>query len=127
MAIQVVTSFIIGNSIDITIGLKSIRTGLPTDSSTATVLLTLYDPTGGTVVALQPMSVAPFTPPGYWIYTYATNSGNNLGLYSSQYKVTDTAGNVFISTIEPVFVLAANPQVIAFTPADTPVVATSTV
>lgn len=127
MSIQVVTSYIAGNSIDITVGFKSIRTGLPADSDTVTVLINLYDPTGLAVVALAPMTFSSFTPPGFWVYTFASSATlSTLGLYSSQYQVTDTAGNVFISTVEPAFVLAVNSQVTSFTGPQSPVVATGT-
>lgn len=102
-----VNSFVAGNTVDILLQLKNVRTGLPTSASAVTVTITLIDPSGATQVSNQPMAPAVNTPPGYWLYTYNTPT-TPLGTWQAFYRVTDLASNLFVSTTEPVFTTTAS-------------------
>jgi len=124
MAITVVSSYIVGNSIDILLQLKNVRSGIPASTNTVSVTLNLYNPAGTTIISAGVMTTAANTPPGYWLYTYNSTTADVQGLWSSQFTATDAASNIFVSTVEPVFILAANPLITSFTPASSPVVGT---
>lgn len=121
MPIGVVSTYVAGNTIDILVQLKNVRTGLPTASSTVSMTLQLYDSTGLLQVNGAAMSVAANTPPGYWLYTFQSSTAGPLGTWNARFTAVDTAGNTWISTSNAIFNLVSGGNQIPISPAPSPV------